>query len=346
MTRAVFAIPGDKDQRTGGYIYDATVLRVLNESGCAVAHLELPDSFPTPPPEDTQTALKALAEVPAICPIIVDGLALGAMPPEGVASIDAPVIAMVHHPLGLETGMASTTAKDLIQNEAAVLEHVAHVIVPSPHIAGTLTSDFGVSPDRVTVASPGFARACTPQMPMWPPLVLSVGLLAHRKGHDVLIEALDRISDLPWKAEIIGRRQEPAYTRALETQISEARLTTRITLCGEVDSDTMHAAYRRASLFALATRYEGYGMVLSEAMLHGLPVVSCAVGAVPGTVGDAGHLVPPNDPSAFSTVLRGLLGDPERAAAAAQASAAHAANLSTWADTAQHFANVIAQVTP
>jgi glycosyltransferase involved in cell wall biosynthesis len=171
-------------------------------------------------------------------------------------------------------------------------------------------------------------------------------LLSRRKGHDVLIDALHRIADLPWQAEIIGRYQDPAYVAALEAQIAQADLTSRITLRGEVEEEALRAAYLSASLFALATRYEGYGMVLSEAMLHGLPVVSCAVGAVPGTVGDAGDLVPADDPAAFAAALRRLLEQPEDAARLARASGARAAQLPTWADTAQHFATVIAQVTP
>ncbi|GAA6160032.1 glycosyltransferase family 4 protein [Ruegeria sp. HU-ET01832] len=341
---AVFAIPGDKDQRTGGYIYDATVLDLLNQIGCPTAHLELPSSFPNAPAHDMETALNALRAVPASTPVIVDGLALGAMPPEGVASIAAPVIALVHHPLGLETGTDPARAQDLIRNEAAVLEHVAHVIVTSTHIGETLWADFGVSPDRITVASPGFLRPMTGSAPVSPPLILSVGLLSSRKGHDVLISALAQIADLSWQAEIIGRPQHPDYTAELQTQVSNAGLANRIQLRGEVDGAAIEDAYRRASMFALATRYEGYGMVLSEAMLHGLPVVSCAVGAVPETVGYAGRLVPADQPDAFAAELRTLLEDPDQLAKAAHASLEQSAGLPSWHDTTRHFADVIKRV--
>lgn len=338
---AVFAIPGDKDQRTGGYIYDATVLDLLNKAGCATAYLELPDSFPDAPPQDMAAAMQALQALPAAQPVIIDGLALGAMPPEGIANLDAPVIALVHHPLGLETGIEPTKAADLIRNEAAVLEQVAHVIVTSSHVARTLSSDFQVPADKITVAPPGFTRPSAVSTPVDPPLILSVGLLVERKGHDVLIRALERIADLAWHSEIIGRPQDPAYTAALREQIKTAGLEDRVKLIGEVDADALETAYQRARIFALATRYEGYGMVLSEAMLRGLPVVSCAVGAVPDTVGDAGQLVPPDQSDAFAEKLRALLQNPDQLSRASRASTARAASLPTWQDTAKLIAEVI-----
>lgn len=345
MTRAVFAIPGDKDQRTGGYIYDATVLRLLNEGGCQTAHLQLPASFPDPSDADIAAALAALRAVPDTQPIIVDGLALGAMDPECVARVPAPLIALVHHPLGLETGLEPGQALALIRKEAEVLQHVAHVIVTSPHVADTLCSDFGVSVDRITVALPGLTPVLTTRTPVSPPLILSVGLLVPRKGHDVLIEALASLSGLAWQAEIVGRAQDPAYTAALRDQIARAGLETRVALLGEVDAAALQDAYQRASIFALTTRYEGYGMVLGEAMMHGLPIVSCSVGAVPDTVGSAARLVPPDSPEDAAAALLTFLEDPEAADQASQASLARATTLSTWQDTTRTVAKVIDRVT-
>lgn len=345
MSRAVFAIPGDVDQRTGGYIYNAAVLRLLNENGCAIKHLRLPDSFPAPSPRDMTAAFEALSTVPEAQPVIVDGLALGAMDPVRVARLSAPIIALVHHPLGLETGLSRERAVELIRNETKVLKHVAHVIVTSPHVAETLVSQLGVNAKQITVATPGFSKAVKTHAPVVPPLILSVGLLAPRKGHDVLIDALARIAGVPWQARIVGRPQDPDYTSALRQQIAEANFDDRVTLVGELAPPVLQEAYQTASIFALATRYEGYGMVLGEAMMHGLPVVSCQVGAVPDTVGKAAMLVPPDDSEAFASALRKLLEHPNVAATAARASLNQAANLPTWQDTARCIADVIDRVT-
>lgn len=338
MTKAVFAIPGDKDRRTGGFIYEATVLRELNAQGYATQHMVLPDSFPDPTPADMAVTLDVLRAVPATQPIILDGLVFGSIDPKGLATVQAPVVAMIHHPLGLETGVAPARAKALLRNEAAALKHAAHVIVPSPHTAEILTRDFGADPLRMTIAEPGFNRPAFTSGAIEPPLILSVGLLAPRKGHDVLLDALAQLTDAPWQAEIIGKAHDGGTHAALKRQCAQLGLSDRVTFMGELSERELDGRFRAASLFALATRYEGYGMVLSEAMLYGLPVVSCAVGAVPDTVGDAGVLVPAEDAQAFAAGLREAFRDREKLA---QRSLHKSQSLPTWAQTAGHFIAVL-----
>jgi hypothetical protein len=344
MTQAIFAIPGDKDRRTGGFIYEATVLRFLNALGCETRHLVLPDSFPDPTPEDMAHTLEVLRAVPADHPIILDGLVFGSIEPAGLATVKADIIAMIHHPLGLETGLDAKRAEFLLSNEAAALRHTAHVIVPSLHTAQILTRDFDVDADRITIAPPGFPVPDAACAPIDPPLILSVGLLAERKGHDVLIAALAGLQDLPWQAEIIGKPHDEGFATRLYTKAEASGLSDRLHFLGEVSEAQISERYNAASIFALATRYEGYGMVLSEAMQYGLPVVSCAVGAVPDTVGEAGILVPADDPEAFGHALRKLLTDPAERAHYSAAARKNAAALPKWEDTARHFVDVIAML--
>ena len=339
--RAVFAIPGDKDRRTGGFLYEATVLRVLNEIGFETAHVQLPDGFPDPTAQDMRDALDALQKVPADVPIILDGLVFGAIDPVGLAQIEAPVIAMIHHPLGTETGLSTSRAAFLRANEAAALAHTAQVIVPSPHTAQVLTQEFGADAQKITVALPGFDRPGHNSAPVDPPLILSVGLLAQRKGHDVLLDALSGIADLRWNAAIVGQVHDPAVADRLSRQCGDLGLNDRVTFAGELGEDALRQQFEMASVFALATRYEGYGMVLSEAMLFGLPVVTCRVGAVPETVGDAALLTPPDDPRAFAAALRRILECRDTAARLRTLSQARAATLPTWQDTARIFQTVV-----
>ncbi|MGQ0563513.1 MAG: glycosyltransferase family 4 protein [Gemmobacter sp.] len=345
MRPATFAIPGDIDQKTGGYIYEKSLLFALRAVGRRVAHMELPGSFPDAPPADMNTAIAYLAALPADQPVILDGLVYGSIDTAGLASVSAPLVAMIHHPLGLETGLPPARATDLLQREAANLGLAAHVVVPSPHTARILASDFGVRPDRITIALPGFAAPDPLRTPLDPPLILAVGLIAARKGHDVLVRALARIADLPWQARIVGGTHDAAVAAALQGQIAAAALTPRITLQGRMETEALSLLYRQATIFALATRYEGYGMVFGEALLHGLPIVTCRAGAVPETVPPGtGILVGVDDDAAFAGALRSLLTDPQTRNRMASAATAAGHALPRWVDTAKVMGRVLDRV--
>jgi glycosyltransferase involved in cell wall biosynthesis len=343
--RCAFAVPGDLATPTGGYLYDRRLLAGLRRLGHDVTHLALGASFPDPTPADTADAAARLAAVPADCPVIVDGLALGAMDPAVLAGTAAPIVALVHHPLALESGLAPARRAQLARSERQNLAGVAHVVVPSAHTARLLATDYGVAPARITVARPGVDRSPVRGPKADPPLVLSVGILVPRKGHDVLLRALARIRDRRWQAVIVGAALDAAHAASLERLRSELALTDRVRLAGTVDADTLARCYGQARLFALATRHEGHGIVFDEAMAHGLPIVACATGAVPDTVAPgAGLLVPPEDPEALAAALARVLDEPATHAALAAASAAAGAALPAWEETARLVAGVLARL--
>lgn len=336
MTPATFAIPGDLEAPTGGYLYERRLLEALRAQGREIRHLALPDGFPDPAPADAAASLAALAALPANRPVILDGFLSGALDPAGIAQLRAPFVAVVHHPLALEKGLPPGRAERLYRIERANLARAAHVLVPSPHTRALLVDRYAVPPGRVTVARPGTDRPGGAPAPADPPLILSVGLLHPRKGHDVLIAALERVADLDWQAVIVGAPWDLPHAAALARQAEATGLGPRLRLAGRVGTEELHRLYRAASLFALATRFEGYGIVFDEALAAGLPIVTCATGAVPDTVpAAAGLLVPPGDAAAFATALRGLLSDPAERDRRAAAAAALAPALGTWSGTAR-----------
>jgi glycosyltransferase involved in cell wall biosynthesis len=343
MTPAAFAIPGDIAQLTGGFLYERHLLEALRRSGRAVTHVQLPAGFPDASAEEAAEARGTLTALPAQTPVILDGLVFGSIEPTTLKAMRAPIIAMLHHPLGLETGLSAARARHLLAREAENLTLAAHVVVPSPHTAQILQTEFGVDPSRISIALPGFERPAAVATPRRrPPLILSVGLLAARKGHDVLLQALAQITDLDWQAEIVGKAHDPAIASALSAQRDALGLDERVRFSGVLARPDLDQRYRAAHMFALATRYEGYGMVFGEAMLHGLPIVTCHTGAVPDTVPEgAGLLVPTDAPEAFAQALRSVLSDPAQHRAMSHASAAAGARLPTWDDTAAVMGRVL-----
>ncbi|HEX2147627.1 MAG TPA: glycosyltransferase family 4 protein, partial [Pseudorhizobium sp.] len=335
-----FAYPGDLQTRTGGYGYDRRVLAALGDAGWDVHLVPLWNGFPERP--DHAAAEAALAAVPDDCVLVIDGLAFGVLDDWAQRQGDrVRLFALVHHPLALETGLSEDVQATYTATERRALSHAIGVVVTSPATAKTLIESYGVRADALVVATPG-----TDPVPLAPgsgevPCILSVGSLTRRKGHDVLIAALASLQDLSWNCRIVGSQHlDPAVALQLEKQIADCHLADRVVLVGEVDD--ARSEFARADIFALASRYEGYGMVFAEALAHGLPIVGCAAGAVPDVVPQAaGLLVPPDDPQAFAEALGRLLNDPTTRIEMADAAAVAGAQLPSWRDAAATIARFI-----
>jgi glycosyltransferase involved in cell wall biosynthesis len=176
--------------------------------------------------------------------------------------------------------------------------------------------------------------------------LLSVGSVVPGKGYDLLIAALATIADLPWRLTIAGdRTRNLAAAARLDADISAHRLGKSVAVLGAVAPERILELYLTSDAFVLASRFEGYGMALAEAIAHGLPVVSTTAGAIPDTIpAGAGLLVPPNDVAALAQALQRLIGDQaERQRLAINARAA-AAQLPTWQDSARLFVGAIEMV--
>ena len=304
----VFAIPGDLQTRTGGYAYDRRMISELAVLGWFVDHLELPAAFPYPGSSDLAQTGRLLAQIDDGATVIVDGLAFSAAP--AVFEHEAErlcLVALIHHPLSLETGLSRETSDAFQAAETRALTVARAVVVTSAETGLELEASFGVTPVRITVAPPGTDRVARAKAAGDPLTILAAGTLVPRKGHDILIEALARIGDLEWRCRIVGDpSRDPAHATALVQMIDDFGLADRIELLGGVED--ISEEFARADLFALATHYEGYGMVFAEALAHGLPIVGTRAGAVSGVVpSDAGLLVEQNDATAFADALRTLV---------------------------------------
>lgn len=347
MSPAVFAIPGDLQTLTGGYGYDRALLSFLPSCGVDVKYLPLPEGFPFPDAALCAQALAKLQSVPPSHLLLVDGLALGALPAQGLSELRAPLVALVHHPLGLESGLAPEVARKLIENERDVLAQARAVIVTSATTRDTLISDFAVPAARITIAEPGTEPAERASGSGRDEIeLLSVGTITPRKGHVVLVEALSQLAHLPWHLTLVGSEmRDPSCAQALHEAIAAHGLQERIAFTGECEADALAQVYAGSDLFILPSLYEGYGMVLAEAMARGLPIITTTGGAAAATVPDAAALkVAPGDVEALRAALMRALSDSKLRASLSEASWQAAAKLPSWQDTANSVAQCLKRV--
>ena len=349
MSEIVFAIPGDLSLPTGGYAYDRRLLAEWRETGVAARHLPLPGSFPDPSEADLAQTGRAILSSPYDSVLLIDGLAYGAFPEGIAAGLAGRVVALVHHPLGLETGLSPVQAAEFVRRETAALRHAAAVVATSETTKRLLVADFGVPAEQITVAEPGVDTAERAVGSGGETVeLLAVGSLVPRKGYDVLIAALAELTDTPWRLTIVGADDRaPATTAALQEQIAIAGLSERIRLAGALAQPELDAAYAGTDLFVMPSLFEGYGMVLTEALARGLPILCTTGGAAAETAPDEAALkVPPGDVAPLRAGLARLLDDRQERQRRSHAAWQAAGTLPRWRETATIVAEVCAKVPP
>jgi glycosyltransferase involved in cell wall biosynthesis len=334
MTELVFIAPGRLDQITGGYLFDRHIVEGLRARARDVRVIELTARHP-------QADAATLAGLADGARTVVDGLALANLGEVLAAQARRlRLVAFVHGPLALETGLSPAEAQQAAQLEAALLLRLRGVLCPSRRTAAAVES-YGVSQDRIAIVPPGTAKPNKRLRPRRGPVraLLCVANLVPRKGHRLLVEALARLRALDWNLLCIGSlERDPPTVRSVRQMISAAGLGRRITLVGERPAHAVAHAYRAADAFVLPSFHEGYGMAYAEAMAHGLPVIGTVAGAIPETVPRAaGLLVPPGDPAALARALRRVIAEPALAARLAAGSRAAGARLPEWPQATEEW---------
>lgn len=346
MTRAFLAFPGSLSTPTGGYAYDRQVLAHLPAHGVDAAPLPLPAGFPFPTAEAVEGAVQALENADPSSVLLVDGLALGALPAAALAHLGGRLVGLIHHPLALEKGLAEADRARLFESEKSALSICSAVIVTSGPTALTLEAEYGVPALHLTVAEPGTEPVVRAAADGDPPRLLAVGSVIPRKGYGILIEALAAVKECPWTLTIVGSLGfDPAEARALRAAIAAAGLDARVKLAGALAADQLAGAYESSDIFVHPSLYEGYGMVLAEALRRGLPLVCTTGGAADDTVPDgAGLKVPPGDAPALAAALRTLLADPAGRRRLADHAFEAGRLFPTWNETAGTVAQVLKAV--
>jgi glycosyltransferase involved in cell wall biosynthesis len=287
-------VPGRIDQATGGYRYAAAMLGEWRRAGHRVALEEIALT-----PASARACLGRVAEDETL---LIDGLALPIF--DGLV-LPAGMVALIHHPLGLENGVDVQKLAD----ETARLAKIARIVATSAATKRDLET-MGVARGKIAVVEPGTSAARMPLVRRTCPTILCVATLTPRKDHVTLLRALAKIRGLRWRADLVGSTlRDAACAARIRAERGRHKLAGRVRLAGERTAEDLARHYRCAHVFALASLHEGYGMAFSEALAHRLPVAGVRAGAVTSVVPpQAGILVRPRDARALAKALRRLLG--------------------------------------
>jgi glycosyltransferase involved in cell wall biosynthesis len=336
----------DPAQPSGGNTYDRHLCRELGSHGWS-AHERAVSGFWGRPGAASFAALgEALRQIPDDAVVLLDGLIASTAPEVLVPqALRLRLIALVHMPLGHRPPDDAARRR-----EHAVLAAATAAVTTSAWTRHRLVELYDLPPHRVRVAEPG-AEPAEPARGTGPgEALLCVGAVSFEKGHDILLEALESISALSWHCTCVGSLdRDPAFVESLRRRSLGAGLGERVSLPGPRTGADLDRSYASAELLVVASRAETYGLVVTEALARGLPVVTAEVGGLVEALGEGaagtrpGLLVAPEDPAALADALSAWLGDAELRARLRRAARERRGTLPSWSTTASVVARVLAE---
>jgi glycosyltransferase involved in cell wall biosynthesis len=341
--RIAFAVPAPLDAVSGGYGYDRQILSGLRKLGHSVRVEEMAGRHPLPDALAETAARGVLDRLSADEVLVVDGLGLPAFSPLVESPAMARAVGLIHHPTALETGVADSDRETLRLRERALFPALARLVTTSRLTAARLAPEFDADPRRIGTVEPGTDEAPRATGSGGPGCaILTVGNLLPRKGHDVLLRALGRLTDIDWRLTVVGGARDPVHAQGLRALAEELGIAQRVTFAGEVDGPALEALYAGADLFASASWWEGYGMAVAEALARGLPLAVTAGGALADLAPrDAAVISPAGDHNSLSRAMRRPIYDPGLRQAMSDAAWRAGRNLPRWSDRAAAFAREI-----
>ncbi len=329
---------------SGGNVYDRQVCARLAEAGWDVPVTPVAAAWPVPGPAARAALARLLSAVPDGDTVLIDGLiASPAAAPLLPHAARLRLAVLLHMPLAT----ALDAPPEAQASERAVLHAAATVIVPSQWTRQQVLARFTLLPDRVHVAQPGVDPAAEARSV--PGRLICVGALARHKGQDLLIEALGGLPGLDWHCVLAGPLdRDPDFVRHVRHLIARLDDSSRVQLPGVLTGTALRDLYATASLLVAPSRSETYGMTVTEALAHGVPVLAADVGGLPEALGTTpggqrpGLLVPPGDPAALAAAVRDWLVDEPLRRRLRAAAAQRRLTLRSWDQTARDIARALA----
>lgn len=346
VTHVHVVVPAGIDDLTrvsGGNRYDREVCDDLRRAGWQVTEIAVEGSWPRPDPRAPAALARALDGLADGALVLADGLVASAARAVLVPrSRRLRLVVLVHMVFGGDAVGAG--------DEAAVLGAARAVVTTSHWTRRRLLDRYDLPAAAVHVAHPGTRPA-----PVSPPSagggrLLCVGTLAPVKGQDLLVAALGGLAGLPWRCTLVGSGDRcPRFTAALDRRISATGLGDRVWVTGVRTGAALRRRFQEADLLVVPSRAETYGMVVTEALAAGLPVLATRVGGLPESLGRSaaglpGLLVPPDDHAALRAALAAWLTDRDLRDRLRDAALLRRQDLPGWPATGTRIREVLSAV--
>jgi glycosyltransferase involved in cell wall biosynthesis len=331
---------------TGGNIYDRRVCAGLAEAGWEVLVATVGAAWPVPDSGARSDLARIISAIPDDEIALIDGLiasptAAQLLPHAGRIRMTV----LLHMPLAaaLDTRHDASAQR----SERVVLRAATGVVVTSEWTRQQVLTRYEIPACRVHVARPGVDRVAAPARPVRGHLIC-VGALGRHKGQDLLVEALAELGDLDWRCVLAGSLdRDPDFVGQLQTRIARLGYCHRVRLTGVLTGAMLSHVYTTADLLVAPSRSETYGMAVTEALAHGVPVIAAAVGGLPEALGSGtggtrpGQLIPSGDQAALAAAIGDWLGDERHRHRLRAAARQRRSNLRGWEQTTQEIANAL-----
>lgn len=349
---ALFLIPGDIRRQTGGSLYNRKLAICLIERGFQVKVVQVPDL-----PYFTGLLASVI-----LAPFFLFRLATkkyDIVIEDGWAQHTAllfniafrvfgkvPLVVIVHQ---IRSGAMKLPGSSIARMVERITLGSAQLIVTVSNFLSAEVERLIGKREQTAVAPPGstplldktWDRDKALDMPL---RLLFVGNCTRLKGLDHLIAALSLIQDLPVCLDLVGDVSfEPRYHKKLMRQARALGVSERVAFHGAVQHEELGSFYSRADIFTFPSLYEGFGIVLAEAMHAGLPIVATRVGPADEILreGENALIVPAGDSTALAAAIRLLATDSSIREAFGRRSRELAGSLPTWEKTCHHICHRI-----
>ncbi|HEY5033166.1 MAG TPA: glycosyltransferase family 4 protein [Actinomycetes bacterium] len=353
MTAVHVVVPegiDDPARPSGGNTYDRHLCRGLTSLRWSVHEHAVTGSWPRPDAASLAALAGIVGQIPDDALVLLDGLIASTAPDVLVPhSRRLRLVVLVHMPLGHRP--ADEGADDAQMREGAVLWAAAAVVTTSAWTRRRLLELYSLPAERVQVAEPAVDAAELAPGTAAGGALLCVAAVTSDKGHDVLLDALAATVDLSWHCVCVGSlERDPAFVECLRRRLLDGGLGDRVCFPGPRSGAELDRSYAAADLMVLASRAETYGMVVTEALARGLPVVATEVGGLPEALGHGadgfrpGLLVAPDDAVALGGALRAWLANAERRERLRRAARERRESLPRWSTTTSAVAGVLTGV--